>query len=235
MKASEVMARDVVTVSPQTTVREIAGVMVERRISGVPVVDGSGKLVGMLSETDLLHRAETGTEKRRKWWLKAFVDADQLAREYAASHARRASDIMSTNVVTVDADADLDAVTDLLDRRKLKRVPVVKDGRLVGIITRGDLVRALVAQLQGLGAAAGPTGAPSDAAVVLSAIQQRIRRESWLDSTLVNIEVQNGIAELSGIVASADQRRALRLLVEDTPGVMGVEDNLRLRPTAPMV
>ena len=231
MKASEVMAADVVTVAPQTTVREIAAVMAERRISGVPVVDGDGKLVGILSETDLLHRAETGTEKRRKWWLKAFIDSDQLAREYASSHARRAADIMSTNVVTVDADTDLGAVANLLDRRKLKRVPVVKDGRLVGIITRGDLVRALVTQQR----AGGPREAPSDSSGVLRAIQQRMKRESWLDSALVNVEFKNGVAELSGMAASGDQRRALRLLVEDTPGVTRVEDNLHLKPTGPMV
>jgi CBS domain-containing protein len=230
MKASEVMAKDVVTVSPQTTVREIAVVMAERRISGVPVVDEAGKLVGIVSETDLLHRAETGTEKRHKWWLGALIDADQLAREYAAAHARRAADIMSTRVVTIDADADLGAVADLLDRRKLKRLPVTKDGRLVGIITQGDLVRALVAQqVHGAG------GPPADSASVLSAIQQRMRRETWLDSSLVNVAVKDGVAEISGLAASADQRRALRLLVEDTPGVMRVEDNLRLKPTGPMV
>lgn len=231
MKASEVMASDVVTVAPQTTVREIAAVMTERRISGVPVVDGNGKLVGIVSETDLLHRAETGTEKRRKWWLKAFIDADQLAREYASSHARRADDIMSTSVVTIDADADLGAVADLLDRRKLKRAPVVKDGRLVGIITRGDLVRALVARQQG----AGGGGAPSDPGEVLQAIQQRMKRETWLDSALVSVEIKNGVAMLSGLAASADQRRALRLLVEDTPGVTRVEDNLHLKTVGPMV
>ncbi len=225
MKASEVMARDVVTVSPQTSVKEIAVLMSQRRISGIPVVDADGKLAGIVSESDLLHRAETGTERRRKWWLGAFVDSDQLAREYAASHARRASDIMSTKVVSVDAGMDLGQVADLLDRRKLKRVPVVEGGRLVGIITRGDLVRALVAQQsQTTGAEAAGDGA------VLAAVQERMHREGWLDSSLVTVVIKQGVAELSGLAASSDQRRALRLLVEDTPGVARVEDNLRLRP-----
>lgn len=231
MKASEVMSKDVVTVSPQTTVRDIAAAMAEYRISGVPVVDANGKLVGILSETDLLHRAETGTEKRRKWWLKAFVDTDQLAREYAASHARRASEIMSANVVTIDADADLGAVADLLERRRLKRLPVVKDGRLVGIITRGDLVRALVARQEGQHAG----GTPSDGASVMAAIQQRMQRESWLDCSLVSVDVTDGVAQLNGMAASADQRRAVRLLVEDTPGVIRVVDNLHVKPVGPMV
>ena len=117
------------------------------------------------------------------------------------------------------------AETDLLDRRKLKRVPVVDGGALVGIITRGDLVRALVAQQsQTTGAEAADDGA------VLAAVQERMHREGWLDSSLVTVVIKQGVAELSGLAASSDQRRALRLLVEDTPGVARVEDNLRLRP-----
>ena len=134
---------------------------------------------------------------------------------------------MSRKVTTVDAGMDLGEVADLLERRKLKRVPVVDGGRLVGIITRGDLVRALVARQS-----QSPKGAPpggDDA--IQRAVQERMRREGWLDSSLVTIRVTNGVAELSGMAASADQRRALRLLVEDTPGVRSVDDNLRLRPS----
>jgi CBS domain-containing protein len=225
MKASEVMARDVVTVRPETMVKEIAALMAKHRISGIPVVDEAGALVGILSETDLLHRAETGTERRRKWWLGAFIDSDQLAREYAASHARKASDIMTRKVITVDAGMELGEVADLLQKRKLKRVPVVDGGRLVGIITRGDLVRALVARQS-----QSQQGAPGGDDAIHRAVLERMRREGWLDSSLVTIRVTSGVAEISGMAASADQRRALRLLVEDTPGVRSVEDNLRLRP-----
>ena len=230
MKASEVMAKDVVTVNPQTTVKEIAELMTKHRISGVPVVDAGGKLVGIVSETDLLHRAETGTERRRKWWLGAFVDADRLAREYAASHGRRAADIMSSSVVTVDAAADLADVADLLERRKLQRVPVMSEGRLQGMLTKGDLVRALVARLRATSAEP-----PRDAQAILAAIHERIRREAWLDTSLVNIDVEGTVVELSGLAASADQRRALRLLIEDTPGVSGIDDRMTLKPRAHMV
>ncbi|MGD9805372.1 MAG: CBS domain-containing protein [Hyphomicrobiaceae bacterium] len=230
MKASEVMTRDVITVGPKTSVRDIAALMAKNRISGVPVIDDAGKLVGILSETDLMHRAETGTERRHKWWLGIFVDDDRLAREYAAAHARRAEDIMSRQVVTVDADMELGEVTDLLERRSLKRLPVVKDGLLVGIITRGDLVRALLANL-----APPEVTTPGDSAAILEAIEQRMRRQMWLDSSLVTVAVNGGVAELSGLAASADQRRALRLLVEDTPGVVRVDDTLHVKPAAPMV
>ena len=224
MKAAEVMTANVVTAHPQTTVKEIAELMVKHRIGGVPVVDPAGNLVGILSETDLLHRAETGTEKRRKWWLGAFVDSDRLAREYAASHAHKASDIMTTSVITVDADTDLGAVADLLERKNLKRVPVTSGGKLVGMITRGDLVRAFVARAA---AAESAAGAGQD---VLAAVRERMRREAWLDSSLVNVRVDGGVVELAGLAASADQRRALRLLVEDTPGVSRVDDKLGIKP-----
>lgn len=230
MKASDVMAKDVVTVDPQTTVKDIAELMTKHRISGVPVVDADGRLVGIVSETDLLHRAETGTERRRKWWLGAFVDADRLAREYAASHAHRAADIMSTGVVTVDAATDLAEVADLLERRNLQRVPVMSDGKLRGMLTKGDLVRALAARLRAT--TAGPAGNPQE---ILAAIHGRIRREAWLDTSLININVEGAVVELSGLAASADQRRALRLLVEDTPGVGGVEDRMTLKPRTHMV
>lgn len=226
MKASEIMAKDLVTVGPETTVKEIASLMTQRRISGVPVVDGAGKLVGILSETDLLHRAETGTERRRKWWLGVFADADSLARDYARSHAQKASDIMSTNVVTVDPNADLGAVAELLDRRRLKRVPVVADGKLVGIITRGDLVRALVAKQS------EPKAGAVDDEEVFKAIRERMRREAWLESSLVTVEVAKGVVELTGMVNSAEQRKAMRILAEETPGVTSVNDKLMLKPTS---
>ena len=227
MKASEVMATNVVTAHPHTTVKEIAELMVKHRISGVPVVDAGGKLVGILSETDLLHRAETGTEKRRKWWLGAFVDSDRLAREYAASHAHKAADIMTTTVITVDANTDLGDVADLLERKSLKRVPVLRDGKLIGMITRGDLVRAFVARQSAAAAAV-----PSDDKALLEAVHERMRREAWLDTSLINVIVVRGAAELSGFAGSADQRRALRLLVEDTPGITRVDDRLGIKPAS---
>jgi CBS domain-containing protein len=224
MKASEVMATNVVTVEPRTAVKDIAEIMTGRRISGVPVVDG-GKLVGIVSETDLLHRAETGTEKRHKWWLGAFMDADRMAREYAASHGRVAADIMTRNVVTVKADAELGDVADLLDRRKLKRVPVVDGGALVGMITRGDLVRAFLAK-----AKASEVAQQVDDATLTTAIKSRMRRESWLDASLVNLDVKDGVVVLEGLVSSQDQLKALSLLVAETPGVVRVDTRLRLRP-----
>jgi CBS domain-containing protein len=137
---------------------------------------------------------------------------------------------MTRQVVTVDPDADLAFVADLLDRRKLKRLPVVKDGRLVGILTRGDMVRALVMSQSAL-----KTPVPRDASELVQSINERMRHAKWLDSSLVSVSVKDGVAELTGLVASIDQRRALRVLVEDTPGVIRVDDKMHVKPAAPMI
>ena len=134
MKAQDVMTREVATVRPETSVREIAALMMEKNISGVPVVSNDGAIVGIVSEGDLLHRAEVGTERKHKWWFQIFADSDAAAREYAKSHGFSARDVMSRYVISVRDDADLRDVADILDSHHIKRVPVLHDGRLVGII-----------------------------------------------------------------------------------------------------
>ena len=143
MKAQDIMTREVATVRPETSVREIAALMMEKNISGVPVVSDDGAIVGIVSEGDLLHRAEVGTERKHKWWFQIFADSDAAAREYAKAHGLSARDVMSRYVISVRDDADLRDVADILDSHRIKRVPVLHDGRLVGIISRRDLVRAL--------------------------------------------------------------------------------------------
>jgi CBS domain-containing protein len=220
MKASEIMTKDVVTVAPDTPVRDIAVLMTKHRISGVPVVAADGRLVGIVSESDLMHRAETGTERRRKWWLGLMMDSDSLARDYAKAHGLRATDVLTSPVVTVDGEAELGEVADMLDQRK--RVPVVTDGRLVGMITRGDLVRAL--------AQTSIVAKPADGsdAAIYKTITMEMRKATWLSASYTNVSVHGGIAQLNGVVPSIDQRRALRILVEEIPGVVKVVDNLRV-------
>jgi len=148
MRAMDVMTTDVITVDPETTVQALATLLAERGISGAPVVDASGRLVGIVSEGDLLHRAEIGTarrhrERRRSWWLDHF--AAELARDYVKSHGRTVKDIMTRDVVTVTEDTDLGEVAALLEAKRIKRVPVTRDGKVIGIISRANLVRALAA------------------------------------------------------------------------------------------
>ena len=222
MKAQDIMTREVATVRPETSMREIAALMMEKNISGMPVVSDDGAIVGIVSEGDLLHRAEVGTERKHKWWFQIFADSDAAAREYAKAHGLSARDVMSRYVISVRDDADLRDVADILDSHRIKRVPVLHDGRLAGIISRRDLVRAL-SQVQ---ASSAPI--KLDNAALHKTLRDQFRGQSWLNDAYINVAVNDGVVELWGLVVSADQHRALRTLVEETPGVKRVEDRLTM-------
>jgi CBS domain-containing protein len=223
MKAHDAMTKDVVTVGPDTTVRDIAALLVRHRISAVPVVS-DGRVVGIVSQTDLGHRSETDTEKRRKWWLELFADANVKARDYIKSHGILAQDVMTRFVVSVSTDAHLSEVADVLDTHRIRQVPVMQDGKLAGMISRADLVRKLAEAT-----IAGPA-ARSDNGTLQKAIWERIKEQRWLDSGFVNFSVKDGVVDLWGAVSSEEQRRALRILVESVSGVQRVEDNVGLLP-----
>ena len=220
MKAQDIMTRDVTTVSPDTSVRDIAALMMEKHISGVPVLSDDATIIGIVSQSDLLHRAEAGTERKHKWWFRVFADSDAAAREYAKAHGLRARDMMSRYVISVRDDAELRDVADILDSHRIKRVPVVHEGRLVGIISRGDLVRAL-SQVQ-----VSKAAMRIDNAALHKALRDRIKRQSWINDSYINVAVNDGVVELWGFVVSADQHSALRALIEETEGVRQVEDKL---------
>jgi CBS domain-containing protein len=220
MKAQEIMTRDVITVRPETLVRDIALLMVEKHISGVPVLTDNGKLIGMVSQTDLLHRAEVGTEHKYKWWLRLFADSGTLAREYAKAHGLTAKDIMSRHLVSVREDAELRDVARILDKRRIRRVPVVREGHLIGIITRSDLVRALSK------VPVSKTVKIIDNASLHKILHDRMRSQSWINDNYISLAVNDGVVELSGFVERADQHTALRVLIEETEGVNRVDDRI---------
>lgn len=228
MKARDIMVEPVLTIKGSTSVPALAKLLTERRISGLPVVDDKGAMIGLVSETDLMHRKETGTERRRKWWMELFADSAALARDFVKSHGTQVADIMSPFVITVSADADLSHVANVLDSNRIKRVPVMENDVLVGIITRGDLVRALVAsQLK------HHPGRPDDVA-----LQQRIMKgieaQAWLNQTYLSVMVHDGKVEMSGFVASEAQHKGLRIIVEEAGGT-DIVDNVKIgvfRPSA---
>ncbi len=220
MKAHQIMSRDVVTVTPAMPVRDIAALMTEKRISGVPVVSADGTVVGIVSESDLLRRAEIGTVPPRKWWLNFFSDPDALARQYTKTHGLRAENVMTHPVISVGEDADLSEIARTLDKHKVKRLPVLQDGKLVGIISRADIVRAL-SQTEVV------RPSMSDAALEKS-LQEKMRAQDWLEDTFINLAVRDGAVELTGFVASAEQRRALHVLIEATDGVHKINDQLAI-------
>ena len=222
MKALDIMTRDVVTVAPDKPIHEIATLMVAKNVSGIPVVGDGGKLLGMISQSDLLHRAEVGTERKRKWWFRMFADSDALARDFVKAHGHTANDVMTRYIVSVREDADLRDVADILDKHKIKRVPVVNEGRLVGIVTRGDLVRALTLSQF------AKSDKKIDNAALHRALQDRIQTQPWINKTYINLTVNDGVVELWGFVDSNEQHRALRLLVEETEGVTKVEDKIKV-------
>jgi CBS domain-containing protein len=224
MNVQEAMTKDVVTVGPQTTVGEIADLLVRHRISAVPVVSDDNRVVGIVSQTDLGHRSETGTEKRRKWWLDMFADSDTKAREYIKSHGLKAQDVMSRIVVSVSRQASLSEVADALDTHRIRQVPVMDDGKLVGMVSRADLVRKL-AEVR----IAAPAARP-DSGALQKAIWDEIKAQPWLRSGYLNLTVKDGVVEIYGAVDSDEQRHALRVLVEGVSGVRKVEDKVTILP-----
>ena len=221
MKARDIMSTKVVTVSPSTSVRDVAGLMVEKHVSGLPVLNDNGTLVGMVSEGDLLRRPEIGTEKHRRRWVSFFSGVDSQAREFTKSHALRASDVMTEQVIHVSEETPLGDVVALMEKHNIKRLPVLSDGELVGIVSRADLLRALAArQAEPL-----PPPAESDA-TIRAAMNDVLKNEEWAMSAMVNVIVSEGVVHLWGVIDSKDQRQALRVAAENIPGVTAVEEHL---------
>jgi CBS domain-containing protein len=225
MNAADVMVSNVITVNVDATVQEVAGTLATNHVSAVPVVDREGKLAGMVSEGDLIRRSEIGTERSRSWWLDALSTNRKLAEEFVRSHSLRVSDVMTTKVISVKPDSTLGEIASLLEKNGIKRVPVVRDGTVVGIVSRANLVQALASvmaqPLEGT--------AESDASLrrkVLARLQEAPRVRA-----LVNVIVHDRIIELWGIVDCEVERKAVRVAAEATPGIRHVNDNLVVRST----
>ena len=220
MKAKDVMTPYAVTVAPDSTVGEVADTLLTHGISAAPVVEGE-KLVGIVSEGDLVRRVEIGTDRRpRSWWLRLFTDDTALAAEYIKSHATRVRDIMTRKVVTVTEDTPLADVATTLEKNRIKRVPVLRDGRLVGIVSRANLIQGL--------AAARATPLPQvepDDSTIRAAVLDALRSQSWSSVGTADVTVTNGVVEFWGIFRSEEQRDAGRVAAENVAGVRKVEDH----------
>jgi CBS domain-containing protein len=218
MHAKDVMTTSVVTVGPDTDVRTIARFLIERRISAVPVVDQAGRVVGIVSEGDLMRRAEAGTERHPSWWLELLASPEDKARDYAKSHGLTAKDVMTRPAVTVAEDAPLGEIATLLERHRIKRVPVVRDGTIVGIVSRANLLHGLVAK------EAAPAVASDDAGIreqVIAGI-----KAAGITQPYVNVVVAGGIVHVWGFVGSEAEKDAIRIAAETAPGVKTVQNNV---------
>lgn len=233
MRAMDVMTTPVITVDPETTVRDLAKLLSERNISGVPVCEDGDRLVGIVSEGDLLHRFETGTErrlqKRRSWWLDSLAAETEAARDYVKAHGQRVRDIMSREVISVADTADLAEVAMLLETKLIKRVPVVRDGKLVGIISRANLVRALATT-----STAPAIVADADDRTIRERLLQTLKGQRWANVWAADIMVRDRVVHvwLSDDQPSAE-RDALRVAAENIPGVRRVEEHVVPAPVVP--
>ena len=219
MKAADVMATNVITVRLDTPVATIAEVLLANRISAVPVVNDKDVLVGIVSEGDLIHRIEAGTERRRSWWLELFAGKEMLAQEFVMSHARKAADVMTRPVVSVQLDTPLGDIASLLEKHRIKRVPVVINGKIAGIVSRANLIQALVSD-------AKSSDASVDDVTLHDNILEQLRSKPWVDPSTISVVVNNGYVELWGIVDSETEKNAIRVAVEVTPGVRQVANKL---------
>jgi len=218
MLVSEIMTSPVLVIAPSASIAEAAKIMLGGRISGLPVVSEDKRLVGILTEGDFLRRAEIGATRKRPRWLEFFVGSGKRAEEYVQTHGRRVEDVMSKEPVTISPGASLEELIDLMTSRKIKRVPVVDDGDLVGIVARSDVMRAVLRALPASSAAA------RDDERIRKAIAAELARHSW--SAAIRVKVAHGAAELSGTIFDERARQAARVAAENVPGVIEVVDQL---------
>ena len=224
MKAKDVMTADVVTVTPEATVGEAASLLNERRVSGAPVLK-DGRLVGMVTEGDLIRRREIGSdEEGQSWWLR-LLGTGGGAQGYIKAHAKHIADVMTRKPVTVEEATPVAEIARLLETHHIKRVPVLRDGRLVGVVSRADLVRALAA------ASIQTFEANETDEAIRQALLAELDRQRWWHGWHASVIVDNGIVHLWGFYSAAGERDAARVAAENIPGVKAVEDHSMQRST----
>jgi CBS domain-containing protein len=222
MNVSNIMTGKVVAIAPDMPVSDVAALLIESRLSAVPVVDGAKRVIGIVSEGDLMRRPETGTLRPARWWLQLVTSPEALAADYVKSHGLAAKDVMTRSVVTITPDASLGDAAQLMESRHVKRLPVTRDGVLVGIVARADLVRALVA--------APPLQAGAhDDTLIRQRLEETLTAEPWVSSRDIYVTVLEHEAHLWGNVKYATQSQALELLARAVPGVTSVRNHLIVR------
>ena len=231
MNAADIMTTTVVTIAPTDTVKHAAELMAKHHVSALPVVDQKGKLVGIVSEGDLLHREETHTDtKARSWWLDLVTGYETRAEEYVKAFATHVRDVMSEKVVTVNEKASLAEVASLLESKHIKRVPVMRGAKIVGILSRANLVQALASVHE----LVVPAGKPDDAAI-RERVLAELEKHHWLAAGTTNVVVHNGLVHLWGEVFSVPERQAARVAVERIPGVAAVKDHMTYYVPTPVL
>jgi CBS domain-containing protein len=220
MKVKDVMTSPVISIEPDAPIWQAVRIMLQRHISGLPVVDEKGRVVGIVTEGDFLRRAETGTQRRRPRWLEYLIGPGRIADEYTRSHGRKVSEIMTADPVTVTEETSLDEVVRLMEKRQIKRLPVVHGEHLVGIVSRANLVHALA----GVAREIRPTSASDQA--IRDRILAELANQTWAPVALVDVIVRDGVVELWGTITDERERKAIVVAAENVPGVKAVNDHL---------
>jgi CBS domain-containing protein len=230
MKASDVMTRRIVSVTPEATVLEAVRLMLQNHISGLPVIDATGNLIGVVTEGDFLRRAETGTQRKRSRWLELLVGPRTLAEDYIHAHGRKVEEVMTPDPVTISEDTPLEEVVRAMERHRIKRLPVVRGKNVVGIVSRANLMHALAS----LGRAA-PAASNSDTAI-RNQILKELDKQVWAPVALIDVVVRDGVVELWGTITEEKQGDGLRVVAENIPGVKKVVNHLTwIEPMSGMI
>jgi len=228
MKAHDIMTWGAITVQPEATVTRAVRLMLQNKISGLPVVDAKGQLVGMVTEGDFLRRGEIGTERRRPRWLEFLLGPGKLAAEYVQAAGQKVEEIMTSEPRTITPETPLEEVVSLMERHRIKRLPVVQDGKLVGIVSRANLLHALASVAREVKAPAG------DDAVIRERILAECAKQPWAPH--INVVVRDGVVGLWGVITDERERKAFIVAAENVAGVKAVHDHLAwIEPTSGMV
>lgn len=222
MKASDVMTTAVISASPQDSVLSVVEKMLEHRISAVPIVDDQNHVGGVVSEGDLMNRRETQTARSRSWWLDLFVGSEERAAGFLKTRGTRASDVMTAPAITATEDETAADVARKLERHHIKRVPIVRDGRLVGIISRANLLRSFAS---GAAERVEPTEATQVREAILTSLD-----EAGVMTHLIGVQVTDDAVELWGLVESPEQIAVARAAVEDAAPSKTLQNQLSVRP-----
>jgi CBS domain-containing protein len=227
MRARDIMVTNVITVRPEASVRDVAKVLLANRISALPVIDDQGRLVGIISEGDLVRRAELGTNHHRSWWLELFsgMNKEVLATRFLKSRGRKVKDVMTTkNLITAEPTTPLRDIAVSLEKNRIKRLPIVAKGQVVGIVSRANIIQALA------GLPEGPERKTTSDSMIRKSIMKQIKSGKWSKGSLLNVTVQDGRVQLWGVVDSEAEKQAARVAAELVEGVKAIENNVIVLP-----
>jgi CBS domain-containing protein len=220
MIVADVMTRNCITVAPEATVEDAVNLMLSRHISGLFVVDSKGDLAGVVTEGDLLRRDELGTQRSRPWWLRLLASPARQAADFTKANARHVRDVMTEDVLSIQQDAPLEEVVGLMEKNRIKRLPVTANGKVVGVVSRADLLRALIGRMRN----AEPLA--TDDRSIRTSVMDRLEAQPWAPMTTLNVTVANGVVDLWGTITNEQERRGIRVIAENTAGVKTVNDHL---------